>query len=91
MLPFFVSSSEPEMAGQPQLQIASDKVCFILMKARQFDEKEDVIDPDSARKASPGCPSGITRWQVSAVSLVLIGQICRSWMLATPISTLPLQ
>ena len=30
------------------------------------------------RKASSGRPPGITRWAVSAVSVVLIGQMCRS-------------
>jgi hypothetical protein len=31
----------------PDLQIATDKVCFIIVKARQFDEKEAITDPDS--------------------------------------------
>ena len=33
---------------------------------------------DAVQKASPGCPSGVTRWQVSAISVVLIAQMCRS-------------
>src|SRR5262252_6241101 len=36
--------------------------------------------------ASPGCPLGMTRWTVSAVSVVLIAQMCRSWTSETPVS-----
>ena len=38
----------------------------------------------SARKASPGKPPGMTRCAVSANSVVLIGQMWRSWIRATP-------
>ena len=33
--------------SEPTLAIATDKVCFIISMARQFDEKEEVSDPDS--------------------------------------------
>ena len=36
----------------PELQIATDKVCFIIIKARQFDGKEGVSDPDSGSNPS---------------------------------------
>jgi hypothetical protein len=35
------------MAEEPELTIATDKVCFITSMARQFDVKEEVSDPDS--------------------------------------------
>ncbi len=38
----------------------------------------------SCRNGSPGWPSGVTRWQVSAMSDVLIGQMCRSCSELTP-------
>ena len=34
-----------------ELAIASDKVCYIIVKARQFDVKEGVSDPDSGSDA----------------------------------------
>ncbi|WNJ93527.1 DUF3775 domain-containing protein [Bosea sp. 685] len=40
------------MTDIPDLAIATRKVCFILSKARQFDEKENVTDPDSGSNAS---------------------------------------
>lgn len=40
------------MTEVPDLAIATRKVCFILGKARQFDVKEDVTDPDSGSNAS---------------------------------------
>jgi hypothetical protein len=36
------------------------------------------------RNSSPGWPPGTTRCAVRAVSVVLIGQMCRSWTAATP-------
>jgi hypothetical protein len=36
----------------PAPQINPDKVCHIIFKARQFDVKEDVSDPDSGSNAS---------------------------------------
>jgi hypothetical protein len=35
------------MADDPDLGIATEKVCFIVSLARQFDVKEEVSDPDS--------------------------------------------
>jgi len=35
------------MANQPTLTISPDKVFFILVKAREFDAKEELSDPDS--------------------------------------------
>lgn len=40
------------MINVPDLQIATDKVCFIIVKARQFDEKQEVSDPDSGSNPS---------------------------------------
>ena len=36
----------------PNLAIATDKVCFLLVKARQFDEKVADSDPDSGSNAT---------------------------------------
>ncbi len=40
------------MADDPTLEIATEKVCFILQKARQFDAKEGLTDPDSGSNGS---------------------------------------
>ncbi len=40
------------MADEPTLTIATDKVCYILSMARQFDAKEEMSDPDSGSNAS---------------------------------------
>ncbi|WAC27014.1 DUF3775 domain-containing protein [Ancylobacter sp. SL191] len=40
------------MTDVPDLAIATRKVCFILSKARQFDGKEGMTDPDSGSNAS---------------------------------------
>ena len=45
------SSMENTMTGLPERGIATRKVCFILSKARQFDAKEAVTDPDSGSNA----------------------------------------
>ena len=37
---------------QPALSIALDKVCFIVVKAREFDVKDAVSDPDSGSNAT---------------------------------------
>jgi len=34
-------------ADAPELSISPEKVCFIIIKAREFDAKEEVSDPDS--------------------------------------------
>ncbi|MCI0465597.1 MAG: DUF3775 domain-containing protein [Beijerinckiaceae bacterium] len=36
----------------PSLSIATEKVCFIVIKAREFDVKDVVTDPDDASNAS---------------------------------------
>lgn len=35
------------MANGPTLSISTDKVCFVVVKARQFEAKEAIVDPDS--------------------------------------------
>ena len=40
------------MAYIPDLQIALDKVCFIIVKAREFDAKDVATDVDSGSNAS---------------------------------------
>jgi hypothetical protein len=40
------------VADEPTLTIATDKVCYILSMARQFDAKEEMSDPDSGSNAS---------------------------------------
>lgn len=40
------------MPRPPNLSIALDKVCFIIIKARQFDVKDDVTEPRPASNAS---------------------------------------
>ena len=39
-------------ADAPELSISSQKVCFIIEKAREFDVKDVVTDPDDASNAS---------------------------------------
>ena len=36
----------------PSLSIATEKVCFIIAKAREFDVKDVVTDPDDASNAT---------------------------------------
>ncbi|SON56335.1 hypothetical protein HDIA_2794 [Hartmannibacter diazotrophicus] len=40
------------MAEIPELTISPEKVCFIIMKMRQFDAKEAGTDPDPASNAA---------------------------------------
>ncbi|WP_200939979.1 DUF3775 domain-containing protein [Bosea sp. Leaf344] len=40
------------MADIPTLAIATDKVCFVVVKARQYDVKDAVTEPDAASNAS---------------------------------------
>ena len=35
----------------PSLSIATEKVCFIIIKAREFDVKDVVTDPEDASNA----------------------------------------
>jgi hypothetical protein len=39
-------------ADAPELSISSQKLCFIIEKAREFDVKDVVTDPDDASNAS---------------------------------------
>jgi Protein of unknown function (DUF3775) len=39
---------EPMATDVPELSIAEDKLCFIVTKAREFDVKDEVTDPDDA-------------------------------------------
>ena len=43
---------DPEIPAGVELGINPDKVCHIIAKARQFDAKEDMSDPDSGSNAS---------------------------------------
>ncbi len=36
----------------PTLTIATEKICFIIVKAREFDVKDEVTDPDDASNAT---------------------------------------
>jgi hypothetical protein len=40
------------LENSPDLSIATEKVCFIVVKAREFDVKDVVTDPDDASNAS---------------------------------------
>ncbi len=43
-----MSESDPTADPEPDLSIATDKVCFIVVKAREFDVKDLVTEPDPA-------------------------------------------
>jgi Protein of unknown function (DUF3775) len=43
-----MSQSDPTADSGPELSIATDKVCFIVVKAREFDAKDLVTEPDPA-------------------------------------------
>jgi len=43
---------QPEQPAGAVLEINPDKVCHVIAKARMFDAKEDVSDPDSGSNAS---------------------------------------
>ena len=45
-------TAETETASEPTLNIAIDKVAFVIVKARQFDAKEADSDPDSGSNAT---------------------------------------
>lgn len=40
-------SAETPGPDTPELAIPLEKVCFVIMKAREFDAKDEVTDPDS--------------------------------------------
>lgn len=45
-------SSDPDAIEAPNLAISPEKVSYIIIKAREFDAKDVVTDPDSASNAS---------------------------------------
>ena len=47
-----IVTPETEVPAGIELGINPDKVCHIIAKARQFDAKEDMSDPDSGSNAS---------------------------------------
>ena len=47
-----IVTPDPEIPPGVELGINPDKVCHIIAKARQFDAKEDMSDPDSGSNAS---------------------------------------
>ncbi len=47
-----IVSSEPDLPSGVELGINVDKVCHIIAKARQFDAKEAISDPDSGSNAT---------------------------------------
>ena len=50
-----VKSSDPEMPADEEgatLTISPEKVCFIIMKAREFDAKDEVTEPDPGSNPS---------------------------------------
>ncbi len=42
----------PETEDIPDLSISTDKLCYIIAKAREFDAKDVVTDPDDASNAA---------------------------------------
>jgi hypothetical protein len=42
----------PDDEDAPSLAISPEKVCFIIIKAREFDAKDEVTDPDPASNPS---------------------------------------
>jgi len=47
-----IVTPDPDIPAGVELGINPDKVCHIIAKARQFDAKEDMSDPDSGSNAS---------------------------------------
>ena len=45
--------------AEPALQIPLEKVCFIIMKAKEFDAKDEVTDPDSGSNPSDDMQAGV--------------------------------
>ncbi|HZD89442.1 MAG TPA: DUF3775 domain-containing protein [Pseudolabrys sp.] len=46
------NTQPPAETGDVDLAISLDKVCFVIIKAREFDAKEDVVEPDPASNPS---------------------------------------
>lgn len=43
---------EPEATGVPELTISTEKVCYFIQKAREFEVKDEVTEPDPVSNAS---------------------------------------
>ncbi len=41
-------NADVDVDDVPELSIPTDKLCFIIEKAREFDVKDEVTDPDDA-------------------------------------------
>lgn len=53
MVNFPVKKTEPETPdGEVSLAISPEKVCYIIVKMREFDAKDEVTDPDPASNPS---------------------------------------
>jgi hypothetical protein len=48
----------------PDLSISREKVCYIIAKAREFDAKDVVTDPDDA--SNPTDDGGFPSWRTTA-------------------------
>ena len=46
------TSQSPIDEGEPSLTISPEKVCFIIVKAREFDAKDEVTEPDPGSNPS---------------------------------------
>jgi len=46
------NANNEEPAGDVNLAISPEKVCFIIIKAREYDAKEDVVEPDPGSNPS---------------------------------------
>jgi hypothetical protein len=46
------SPTDPAAADAPALAVSPEKVCFVIVKAREFDAKDAVTDPDDGSNAS---------------------------------------
>jgi hypothetical protein len=59
----------------PSLSIVTEKVCFIIIKAREFDVKDVVTDPDDASNATDDSMLSVWRttgkipWPTRSVAL----------------------
>ena len=51
----------PDEQKLPDLGVNPDKVCHVIAKARVFDAKEEVSDPDSGSNAAD---DGMTDWKI---------------------------
>ena len=53
--------NRPEAAGEeePQLTISPEKVCFLIIKAREFDAKDEVTEPDPGSNPSDDRDSAV--------------------------------